>query len=78
MRKHEQDQQNEKNTKVKEIIEEMKNEFKNQMKQNKVERNKRLEAHRRSYNEWDRRIKDLNDYTKEAIGSMTITIKKYS
>ena len=36
----------------------MKNEFKNQMKQNKDEWNKQLEAQRRSYNEWDRIIKD--------------------
>ena len=53
----------------------MKNEFKNQMKQNNDEWNKRLEAQRRSDNEWDRRFKDLNDYTKEAIGSMMIAIK---
>ena len=54
----------------------MKNEFKNQMKQNNNEWNERLEAQRRSDNEWDRRIKYLNDYTKEAIGSMMITIKE--
>ena len=75
MRKDEQDKQNEKNTIVKDTIEEMKNEFKNQMKQNNDEWSKRLEAQRRSDNEWDKRVKDLNDYTKEAIGSMTIKIK---
>ena len=75
-RKYEQYKHNERNTKVKEIIEEMKNEFKNQMKQNNDEWNKRLEAQRRSDNEWDRRIKYLNDYTKEAIRSMMITIKE--
>ena len=46
------------------------------MKQNNDEKNKRLEAQRRSYNEWVRRNKDINDYTKEAIGSMMITIKE--
>ena len=46
------------------------------MKQNNYERNKRLEVQRRSDNERERRIKDLNDYTKEAIGSMMITIEK--
>ena len=58
------------------MIEEMKNEFKKQMKQNNDEWNKRLEAQRRGDNEWDRRIKYLNDYTKEAIGIMMITIKE--
>ena len=53
----------------------MKTEFKNQMKQNNDEWNERLESQRRSDNEWDSRIKDLNDYTKEAIGSIMITIK---
>ena len=76
LRKDKNDKQNEKNIKVKEIIAEMKNEFKNQMKQNNDEWNERLEAQRRSDNEWERRIKDLNDYTKEAIGSMMITIKE--
>ena len=38
--------------------------------------NERLEAQIRSENEWDRRIKDLNEYTKEAIRSMMITIKE--
>ena len=75
-RKYEQDKQNEKNTSVKEVIEEMKNEFKNQMKQNNDEWNKRLESQRISENEWDRRIRDSNDYTKEAIGSMMIIIKE--
>ena len=42
LRKNEQDKGNEKNTNVKEIIEEMKKESKNQMKQNKYEWNKRL------------------------------------
>ena len=37
---------------------------------------KNLEARRRSDNEWDRRVKYLNDYTKEAIRSMMITIKE--
>ena len=36
MRKYEQDKHNENNTNVKEIIEEMKNEFKNQMKQKTI------------------------------------------
>ena len=76
LRKDKKDKQNEKNINVKEIIAEMKTEFKNQMKQNNDEWNERLEAQRRSDNEWDRRIKDLNDYTKEAIGSMMITIKE--
>ena len=53
----------------------MKNEFKNQMKQNNNEEKKCLEAQRRSDNEWDRIIKYLHDYTKEAIGSMMTTIK---
>ena len=53
----------------------MKNEFKNQMKQNNDEWNKRLEAQRSSDNEQDSIIKDLNDYTKEYIGSMMIKIK---
>ena len=34
------------------------------MKQNNNEWNKRLESQRISGNEWDRRIIDLNDYTK--------------
>ena len=67
LRKYEKDKQNEKNTNVKEIIEETKNEFKNQTKQNNDEWNKRLETHRSRDNEWDRIIKDLNDYTKEVI-----------
>ena len=75
LRKDKEDKQNEKNINIKEIISEMKNEFKNQIEQINDEWNKRLEAQRRSDNEWDRRIKDLNDYTKEAIGSMMITIK---
>ena len=54
----------------------MKNNFKNQMKQNNDEWNERLEAQRRSDNELDRRIKYLNDYTKEVIKSMMITIKE--
>ena len=45
------------------------------MIQNNDEWNKRLESQRRSDNEWDRRIKYLNDYTKEEIGSMMTTIK---
>ena len=45
------------------------------MKQNNDEWNKLLEAQIRSENEWDRRIKYLNEYTKEAIVSMMITIK---
>ena len=76
LREDEQDKQNEKNTTVKGIIEDIKNEFKNQMKQNSDEWNKRLETQIRSDNEWGRIIKDLNDYTKEAIGSMMITIKE--
>ena len=51
LRKDEQDKQNEKNTNIKEIIEEMKNKFKNQMKQNNDEWNKCLEAKRGSDNE---------------------------
>ena len=46
------------------------------MIQNNDEWNKRLEAQRRSDNELDKRVKDLNEYTKEAIGSMMITIKE--
>ena len=76
LRKDKRDKHNEKKINVKEIIAEIKNEFKNQMKQNSDEWNERLEAQRRSDNEWDRRIKDLNDYTKEAIGSMMITTKE--
>ena len=54
----------------------MKNEFKNHMKQNNDGWNKCLETQRRRDNKWERRIKYLNDYTKEAIGSMMITIKE--
>ena len=61
LRKDEQDKQNENNTNVKEIIEEMKNEFNNQLKQNNGVWNERLEAQRRCENDWDRRIKYLND-----------------
>ena len=76
LKKDKKDKYNEKNINVKEIIEELNNEFKNQMKQNNDEQNKRLEAQIRSDNEWDRRIKDLNDYKKEVIESMMITIKE--
>ena len=37
---------------------------------------KRLEEQIRRDNEWDRRIKYLNDYTKEAIRSTMIKIKE--
>ena len=73
--KNEQDKHNEENTNMKDIIEETKNEFKKQMKQNNDEWNKRLKAQRKRDNERDKRIKDINDYTKEAIGSMMIKIK---
>ena len=48
----------------------MRNEFKNQTKKNNNEQKKRLETQRKSDNEWDRIIKYLNGYKKEAIGSM--------
>ena len=60
----------------KSIITEMKEEFKTQMNQNNLERERRLEQQKKSDEDWDRRMRTQHTETKITIDSMITTMKE--